>query len=720
MLVDSTRLRTLVCVCILQKKTYNTRIGGNSNSMNSIVSEVSSNNNSSAYTAQHVVKLSEIEHVRLRPLMYVDSVDNPMPLLSEVIDNALDEVLNMRGKQQIHVTLDYTKNEYRVLDTGRGIPWQKNRQTGLPAIVLVASSLFSGAKFAKSLDGSIYKISAGLHGVGLSVVNFLSSQMVITSRRDGMVATAVFNGGLHTSLNIIPMSNSTSSTSTVHKGTEVCFIPSETIFTDIRIPEDQVREYLKYILLDPTVHKKLSIVLTVVDLDGTTRSETIESDIRNLAIFKDSKHSISFMFTSEEDQHGEELYVEFTYTNDRQLAECGLVNLKPVNTGTHISWFKSLLFDALEDMCQKHKIKITRYDMGYGLKIFCSAKIVNVEYQGQAKTSLKTSVSYFKQKFGHCVPKFVESINKGKNMVFLKAAMESIESFKQRSSQSKLIETLLGRNEDKSISNVTRGLADVDNLYDCLKPGKDGTELYIVEGASAGGTLLQIRDHNKHGVLLLRGKTINAIAQEDHTKIFNNREVVAILKAIGVEKLVINSLNGKNKASQYTSTDLAGNQLDKLIRYEKVVLTQDADEEGQHLTLLVMSILAKFIPQLFIGGYIYVADMPLYMFFEYTKDASSKNGAGVKMIPVHTHKEAQKWLKYCQDYPNKYKFTRYKGLGEMDPLEFQMSCINQETRRLIPLIPSDDELCFFASIMKNTEAKKQLLDSLLEKHRKHH
>jgi DNA gyrase subunit B len=615
------------------------------------------------YTAKDIIKLTPIEHVRHRPHMYVEHTSDPMPLLCEIIDNSLDEVLNIRGQHTIEVTLDYINETLTVRDTGRGIPYTKTNK-GTPAIILVATELFAGGKFKKDVNSS-YKISAGLHGVGLSVVNYLSDMMIVQSVRDGNKAVAVFKDGKHVSLDIKPMLNEDT------RGTTVQFKVCSLI--EKKMPNvDDVRSYLKTILLDPTVKRKVTIKLNVITNESTT-TETITSDITDLDIFASCNDRLEYHMKNENTE--EELYIVFTYDNVKEFKNIALVNLKPVNQGSHVTFVKGLILDKLEEIANQFcKIQLNRNDLQMGLKLFVSAKLIDVQFQGQSKYSLKTPVSTIKSVFSSEIQNFMSFLGKGKNFTFLKSVVQYIEENKRRDKHHKTLETFL--NSDDNKSGYIRGI-DVDNLYDCTAPSKENTELYIVEGASAGGTLLRIRDQKVHGVLLLRGKTVNSLYENKETEdLVKNREVVSILRAVGA--------------------DAKGVKEDK-IRYEKIILVADPDPDGCHINLLVLSIFARFLPDLLKKGYVYIAEVPLYMFYD--KD---------KMIPVFDKSEAQKYMKANM------KFTRYKGLGEMDANELDYAVVRKDTRKLIRLFCDDNDLQYLKDLMTTQATKKDVLSAKIE------
>lgn len=611
------------------------------------------------YTAKDIIKLTPIEHVRQRPHMYVEHTSDPMPLLCEIIDNSLDEVLNIRGQHTIEVTLDYINETLTVRDTGRGIPYTKTNK-GIPAIILVATELFAGGKFKKDASSS-YKISAGLHGVGLSVVNYLSDMMLIQSVRDGNKAIATFKDGKHISLDIRPVSSEDTRGSVVQF--KVCSL------IERKLPNvDDVRSYLKMILLDPTVKKKVTIKLNVITKEDTT-SETIASDISDLDMFANcGDRLIEYQMKNENTE--EELYIAFTYDSVKELKSVGLVNLKPVNQGNHITLVKGLILDKLEEIANQFcKIQLNRNDLQIGLKLFVSAKLIDVQFQGQSKYSLKTPVSTIKNVFSNEVQNFMTFLGKGRNFTFLKTVVQYIEENKRRDKHHKTLETFL--NSDDSKNGYMRGI-DVDNLYDCTTPSKENTELYIVEGASAGGTLLRIRDQKVHGVLLLRGKTVNSLYENKETEdLMKNREVVSILRAVGA--------------------DAKGLKEDK-IRYEKIILVADPDPDGCHINLLILSIFARFLPDLLKKGYVYIAKVPLYMFYDKEK-----------MIPVFDKSEAQKYMK------TNMKFTRYKGLGEMNADELDYAVVRKDTRNLIRLFCDDTDLQYLKDLMTTQTTKRDVL-----------
>lgn len=620
------------------------------------------------YNDDSIQKLTGREHVRLRPLMYIETTENPLSLLIELIDNSLDELLSVRGKGSINITLNLDDGIYIVEDSGRGIPFNKKvKGQNVPGIILVATDLFAGAKFNKEQDSS-YAISAGLHGVGLTVVNYLSETLTIISRRDKKEAIVEFINSEVKKFNVVDLLNQD-----YKRGTTISFKPDKTIFQTTLINPDEVRRYCKTILIESDIRERIAISLTVIS-KGKSTCEAVTSNIKELEEFKTCENIIEFF--SESSNGYEELYIAFSYMPDREVKSFGLVNLKPVHQGNHITFAKTLITDVLYDILTNNfkNVQLTRYDLQFGLRLFVSVKIVKTEFQGQSKNVLKTPVTYFKKVFEEGIENFYKSCTKPKNLSFLKKVIEHLDNYKKKVQNKTSLDTFLNSGPKNSFA---RGVVDIDNLYDCLKPGKEQTELYICEGSSAGGTLLKIRNRDLHGVLLLRGKTVNTLQENrEVSDLIKNKEVASILKSIGIDV-----------KKEYDTTK---------IRYEKILLISDPDPDGGHITLLVLSIFAKFMPQLLKEGYVYYCQIPLFMF--YNKQ---------EMIPAYDKSEA---LKLMQKHSN---FTRFKGLGEMDEKEFDYCIINKTTRRLTRLYCTDDDIAFLKDIMTDTDSKKKVLSEKL-------
>ncbi len=617
----------------------------------------------SKYNDDSIQKLTGREHVRLRPLMYIETTETPLPLLIEIIDNSLDELLSIRGKGIIDVILNLDENIYTVVDSGRGIPFSKKvKGENVPGIILVATDLFAGAKFKKDQESS-YTISAGLHGVGLTVVNYLSTWLQIISRRDKQEAIAEFVNSEVKNFTV------TSIQGEYKRGTTVSFKPDKSIFTDIAINPDEIRKYCKTVLIESDIRERVNINLTIIQNKQTT-TEKITSDITELEEFKNCENIIEF-FCQSPNGH-EELYIAFSYLPDRDVKTFGLVNLKPVHQGNHITFAKTLVVDVMNEILDKYikNPQITRYDLQYGLRLFVSVKLIKTEFQGQSKNVLKTPVSYIKSAFNGELEEFSKLVMKPKNLSFLRKVVEHLDNYKKKIQNKTSLDTFITADAKNSYS---RGTVDIDNLFDCLKPGKEDTELYICEGSSAGGTLLKIRNRDLHGVLLLRGKTVNSLQEsKEISELVKNREVASILKSVGIDP---KKGFDENK-----------------IRYERILLISDPDPDGGHISLLVLSIFAKFMPEVLKKGYIYYCEIPLFMFYQ--KD---------KMIPAYTKTDA---LKLMQTYP---KFTRFKGLGEMDEKEFEYCIINKNTRKIKRLFCSDEDIMYLKDVMTDINVKRKVL-----------
>jgi len=627
------------------------------------------------YSAEQIEKLSPKEHVRKRPGMYIGNTENPFNLLVELIDNALDEVQNLRGKHEIVVYLDYDENIYGVRDTGRGIPWQIHKQEKLPTIVLVAQELFAGGKFKKD-NGAAYKISAGLHGVGLTVINYLSEWLKITSAREGYKVTANFIDG-EWDKNLVKEKFDTRK----NRGTQVLFKPDKRFFDSVVIPYEQVRQYLQLVSLDKEVKDKVTFKL-VVKQNGQVKTEIISSDLKNLPLFAKTGYIIDSLYKS--DTTGESIYIAFGYSDDKSFEAFGLVNLKPVHQGTHITFAKTQLLDILWSIAQELKLSdLTRNDLQLGLKLFVSTKIVDVKFSSQTKEKLTTQLAYFNKAF---LPGFKQNletiIKRGRNYSYIKEVLKKLNELKKSLKKIRLSNISEIDQYSAKAGKVERGNIDLPNLKDCLSPDPEKSELFIVEGESAGGTLLKARDPRYHGVLTLTGITINAIAQADKPeRLYKNKDVLAILKALGLKP--------------HASMD----DVTKKMRYGKIIAFADPDAFGSQINLLIMGILAELLPNVLKAGRFYIVEAPLHI-------AYNKRTGERKFI-----RTKEEFVKYVAD--NQWEVVRNKGLGELDADELYEAAIDPKTRFLYQIVvKSDDELNQFKALMKDGQVKKAVLVQL--------
>ena len=611
------------------------------------------------YSKDHIQVLSEIEHIRHAPGMYIGSVDNPSKLLDEILDNAIDELPYC--KNGIHVIADYKDNIYEVKDTGRGIPLGTSKTPDgkeLPIPVLIASKLFSSGKFSDKA----YDIAAGVHGVGLVAVNALSEWMEIEVFRDGKHCKFIFKNGEWKEDESFCEDYDT----TKFTGTIVRFKPDKQYFDSDVIPKEHIIERLLTVKLYEE-YRNYPIKLTFIEKNG--QQKEYEVPTTEPVIFKNAfKPLVNIKLQNRSTKESIEIYLSWDKKEYNQQYG-GAVNVIPVNDGTHISFAKSQVKKALQKLIEKYKRNILPDDYQYGIRLYVLTKIKDRKFTSQSKEKLATPVRYFQDLFGD---KLADAIYKqlDANDKLRTEILDKLEAYRTYLSSKNIVKSL---KSDTKGGKTSRGLSDVPNLKDCLSPSTDDTELFIVEGESAGGTVLAVRNPDKQGVLLLKGKVINA---ESHNleRVLKNKEIQALLKALGTG---------------------IGKEFDESkLRYQSgVYFIADADEDGKHIQCLLITVFAVLVPEMLKNGKTFIVNMPLYgVTHKKTK----------KFTPIWSKEE---WMKYDD---KEYLKHRYKGLGEMDPHEMK-AILDKRHEIAIPVVLNDEEIRFLKDLMTSPALKKQLL-----------
>ena len=569
--------------------------------------------------------MTEFEHIQTRTGHYIRDTSTPFYLLTEVIDNSADELLSKKA-DTIVVTLNYKDGVYSVIDNGRGIPV---RQEGLEhdVPIEICTDLRTGGKF----DNDLYDQKSGLHGEGLTIVNALSEYLNITVKDKRKHLEYIFHNS--PDKNISP---------NVIKGlsysTKVEFKPDPQYFDSVIINKDDVVERLKCVLVTAN-NDKVAVVLKVIEPDGTEENIDIENDIVKNFQSKSTSNTYTGCFTGkritpEGKTITDEIVVYINRTDTTQFSYSSIVNTLPMTTAGADRVFIRKAFN--EYLFKKAKDRyVSEDDMVAGINVLLIAKLSDPSFSGQQKYSLvggrgkydyifnQTNVDKLLDKF----PEFVEA-------------------------QINYAETVKMNKDSKNIGKGKKSRVNVENLRDCTSKKLEDRELYIVEGNSAGGTLLQARDVSKHAVLPLRGKILNVL-NSSFDKIIDSKTLGMIFNSIGIKP---------------NNPDLSE------LRYGKIITCQDGDSDGQHIAALLVSFFSKFAKDLIMNGNLFVAETPLFGTYEKGK-----------FIPIYD-------IPTYEKYRNKgNKISRYKGLGEMSPEELHECVFNETTRHLIQVNPSNLE-----------------------------
>jgi len=609
---------------------------------------------STEYQASDIEVLQGLEPVKRRPGMYTDTT-RPNHLVAEVVDNAVDEALGGHAKT-IEVTL-HRDGSVEVGDDGRGMPVDPHPEHKLPGVELILTRLHAGGKFS----GNNYKFSGGLHGVGVSVVNALSSRLVCRIKRNGQVHEIAFEHG--------DTAEPLTVTDTVGKrntGTLVHFWPDPSYFDSANVSRPRLKHLLKAkAILCPGL--KVTLNDKVNDETETWQFEDGLTDY--LVESLTGRECVpSAPFTGDFSGADQEAAWALSWVPEGELVQESYVNLIPTAAGgTHTNGLRTGLIEALREFCTIRNLlprglKLAPDDAWERLSFLLSIKLADPQFSGQTKERLSS----------RSAASFVSGVVKDAFALWLNSHVTDGEAIARLA-----IDSALKRQKSRkqvARRKVTTGPALPGKLADCASTDLEETELFLVEGDSAGGSAKQARNREFQAIMPLRGKILNTWETEAG-QVLRSQEVHDLAIAIGV--------------------DPGSDDLSKL-RYGKVIILADADSDGLHIATLLSALFLRHFCPLVDAGRIFVAMPPLYRIDVgkqtfYALDGEERRGILARV-------EAEK-LK------GKISETRFKGLGEMNPLQLRESTIDPDTRRLVQLTVEDH---------KGTDA---VLDMLLAKKR---
>ncbi|MFH1685057.1 MAG: DNA topoisomerase (ATP-hydrolyzing) subunit B [Candidatus Micrarchaeota archaeon] len=581
------------------------------------------------YTANEIQILEGLEGVRRRPGMYIGDTSKRglHHLIYEITDNSIDEALAGHCNE-ISVVL-HKDGSVTAKDNGRGIPVDKHK-SGKSALEVVSSSLHAGGKFAKKA----YKVSGGLHGVGMSVVNALSEWMKIEVHRDGKIHTIEFaRGKLTEEAKVVGDSPD--------HGTIVHFMPDEQIFP-IR---DFDFAYLKERFMELAyLNKGLRIV--IVD-ERTDKKEEyffeggIKEFVEHLNKARNKLHEAYFF--EKKNEHVEiEVAVQYTDSYNEMIYSF-VNNIKTIEGGTHLTGFRTALTRAVNDYVKSNKVlkedkRITGDDALEGLTAVISVRVQEPQFEGQTKTKLGNSEirgAVDSIVFDTLKTYLEEHPDEAKNI-----CAKIVNSMEAREAAQKAKELIRRKNVFES--SLLPG-----KLADCSEQDPAKSELYLVEGDSAGGSSKQARDRRFQAILPLRGKILNVEKAPIH-KVFASEEIKNMVLSIGAG----------------FKDDFDPNK----VRYHKIVIMTDADVDGSHIRTLILTLFYRYFKPIIELGYLYIAQPPLY-----------RIAKGKSIQYAYTDSELEEKLKETGSNVN---IQRYKGLGEMNPGQLWETTMNPETRTL--------------------------------------
>lgn len=593
------------------------------------------------YGAENITVLKGLEAVRKRPAMYIGDVGvrGLHHLVYEVVDNSIDEALaGFCDEISVYVHPD---NSISVEDNGRGIPVEIHKEEGIPAIELVMTVLHAGGKF----DKDTYKVSGGLHGVGVSCVNALSSKLVATVYRDGKIHQIEFHRG-------ITQGKLKYLGETEKRGTTVSFLPDSEIFQESVYHADILIERLRELaFLNPGL--KINFIderdqpvtpvsycyegglIEFVRYLDETRTSKMKDPVNILGERDNVIVAVAFQYN---DSYNENV---FSYVN----------NINTHEGGTHVTGFRKALTRTLNayagknDLMKNAKVQLTGDDFREGLTAVISVKVPEPQFEGQTKTKLGNSE----------VQSIVETMVNDKLSEFLEMNPAIGKSILE-----KVILAAQAREAARKARDLTRRKSALDSmtlpgkLADCSNANPAETEIYIVEGDSAGGSAKMGRDRRFQAILPLKGKILN-VEKARLDRILENEEIRNIVTAMG--------------------TSIGNDEFDiSKLRYHKIIIMTDADVDGAHIRTLLLTFFFRYFRDLILLGHIYIADPPLY---------KVKKGKYEKY--AWTEAERDDYVKEISGESGRdtnILINRFKGLGEMNPEQLWDTTMNPETRTL--------------------------------------
>jgi DNA gyrase subunit B len=598
----------------------------------------------SGYDAKDIKVLEGLDAVRKRPGMYIGSTGlrGLHHLVYEVVDNSIDEA--MAGHCDNVLIVLNKDNSVMVVDNGRGIPVKKVEKYNRPAVEIVLTKLHAGGKFG----GEGYKVSGGLHGVGLSVVNALSEKLVVEVRRDGYIFMQEYKQGN-------PVTDLKKQGKTDAHGTVVTFFPDKEIFEEI----DYKYEILAARMREMAFLNK-GLKITLVDRrEEPEKKEAFQYNggivdfLKYLSEKKEVIHKNPIYITNSEEDHEVEVSMLYTMSYNESIFSFAN-NINTTEGGSHLVGFKGALTRTVNDYARTTNLlkekdeNLTGEDVREGLTAIISVKLKEPQFEGQTKTKLGNSE----------IKGFVESTVNVKLAEFLEENPTIAKAI-----VGKCIDAARARNAAKKARDLTRKKSLFESsslpgkLADCSVNEPELCEIFLVEGDSAGGSAKQARDRRFQAILPLKGKILNVEKARLH-KILSSDEIQAMVTAAGT-----------GIGDEF---DIGG------ARYHKIIIMTDADVDGAHIRTLILTFLYRYMNELFDKGYVYIAQPPLYQL-----------RSGKEVYYAYSDRELEKVKEKIGK--KSISVQQYKGLGEMDPEQLWETTMNPETRTLLK-VEIDDAL----------------------------
>ena len=615
---------------------------------------MSADQQSKQYSAENIKVLEGLEAVRKRPAMYIGDVGKRglHHLVYEVVDNSIDEALAGHCTKVV-VTFN-PDGSVTVDDNGRGIPVDIHKEEKKPAVEVVMTILHAGGKF----DKGSYKVSGGLHGVGVSVVNALSEWLWVEVKRDGSVHRQDYKiGEPQNKLKVVGKAKKT--------GTRVCFYPDNTIFKTFDFEYSIIAERLRELAY---LNSGLEIVLKDKRTeDGETDSFKFKGGLSDFVKYLDENNNPlhNKVVTVKNDSGDVPVDVALRYShsyNDNILTFVN--NINTIEGGTHLSGFRSALTRAMNNHASKNnlikakkneKITLTGEDFREGLTAILSVKVAEPQFEGQTKTKLGNGD--IKGIVDKIVYEGILDFLEQNPSVGRKVIEKALLAARSRSAAKKARE-LIRRKSALGGSSLPGKLAD------CSNRDPNFCELYLVEGDSAGGSAKQGRDRKIQAILPLRGKVINS-EKARIDKLLSNNEVQSIITALGA---------GFGGSADEDGEKSPGDFNVEKLRYHKIIIMTDADVDGSHIRTLLLTFFYRKMKEVIDGGYLYLALPPLYRVSQGKKEYYAYDDNERDLMIERMQKENKN---------TKVGLQRYKGLGEMNPGQLWETTMDPETRTLL-------------------------------------
>ena len=596
------------------------------------------------YSADSIQALEGMEHVRMRPSMYIGDVGvrGLHHLVYEVVDNSIDEAL--AGHCDTITVIINEDNSITTEDNGRGIPVGMHKKEGVSALEVVMTKIGAGGKF----DKDSYKVSGGLHGVGVSCVNALSEQLKATVYRDGKIWEQTYERGK-------PLAPVEAVGNSDQNGTVVTFKPDPQIFKQVlEYNYDTLAQRMRELSF---LNKGINIVLTDKrrkDEEGNFIQETFHSDegLKEYIRFLDSNREaiVQEVISMEGEKNGIPVEVAMIYnTSFNENLHSYVNNINTHEGGTHLSGFRRGLTTTLKKyadasgLLDKLKFEIAGDDFREGLTAIVSVKVAEPQFEGQTKTKLgnREVSAAVSQAVSEMLENYLEEHPNDAKIIVQKVILAAQARHAARKAR-----------EMVQRKTVMTGGGLPGKLSDCSEQDPSLCEVFLVEGDSAGGTAKQGRDRNFQAILPLRGKILNVEKAMQH-KVFENEEIRNIYTALGV--------------TIGTEEDSKALNLEKL-RYHKIVIMCDADVDGSHISTLILTFFFRYMKELIESGYVYIATPPLYL----VKKGAKKSYAW----------DDDQRDRLQQEFGSGSSVQRYKGLGEMNAEQLWDTTMNPEMRTL--------------------------------------